>query len=323
MEITAGFFENFENPESVDSASIFNIGCIQVMEAESEIKLVPEPTFTNLKHIMTIGKNGNISFSKSKQIPPKFKKKGAFSCFVGFLTTVETSFILFVKTVKRVRLEAHLIFQVQTLSALNLDTFQVDDDLSKALTAVFSGASLFSYSMDLSNGDSYSHLIEAKIRALNPNFFFVKNLNAIEFSLISGDRGWLVPIIFGQVSKIIIDQSAIYTIYKESLLDYNPVVQEDLNMLSNFFCPTSMRVADVLLVQNERLACHIRVILNNFPGIIIKSERKGNNYFGLNYNANRVYRYFQFMNEFFKCSQLLFFQCKRDDSRAAGHRHQD
>lgn len=305
MEITSAFFENFENPELVDSSLNFNIGCIQVLEYDHEIKLVPEPSFTHLKHIMTIGRNGNISFSKSKQINPKYKKKGAFSLFVGFLSTIETSFVLFVKTVKRVRVEAHLVFQVQSLSALNLESFQPDDDLSKALTTVFNGVSLFSYTMDLSNGDSYVHLLESKVRALNPNFFFVNNLNAIEFSLVSADRGWFVPIIFGQVSKIMIDRSTLYTIYKESLLDCNPVIQEDVNLLSNFFCPTSMRVADLLLFQNERLTCHIRVLINNFPGIITKSERKANNYFGLNYNANRVYRYFQFINEFFRCSQFI------------------
>jgi hypothetical protein len=305
MQAKRELFSRLNTAGIGDSNDIINIGCIEALEFENQVTLVAESNFTNIKHILVISKTGVISIPKDQTVDMGFMKRFTFSLFLGLLNLTDSLYLLFVDRVRAFRFERHLVFEINSIVAYNLNTLLPEIELSDHLSKLFVSSAYFSYSLDLSNSEEYKNVLQASPPQMSPNLFFVNNLNAIEYCMGIVDRGWLVPVIFGQISKILNPKFVMYIVYKESLLDFNLKIQEDICLLSNFFCPTSLRVVDIILVKQASIKYSIRIILNNFPGIIMKSEKKANVYEGLNYNSNRVYRYYQFFNEFFNCSQFI------------------
>jgi hypothetical protein len=299
-------FSRLRTSEVGETNQDMNVGCIEAIEFENRIVLLAEPNFTQIKHGIVIHKDGKIGVHRDEiSDDAKLKKRISFSLFMGLFQIEGRVSLVFVDRVKPIKIEQHFVFEVNSVVAYWLDTFFPDLELSEYLTQTFSGCCYFSFTIDLSNSKDYLNITSAELRPISPNFFFMHNLGLIEMCIGVYDRGWLVPVIYGQITKIVNPKFTMYLIYKESVLDNSSKIREDIYLLSNFFCPTSMRITDILLVQNSQLKSVVRVVLNNYPGIIMSSDRKANSYEGLNYNSNRIYRYYQFFNEFMDCSKFI------------------
>lgn len=301
------YFSRLRTSQVDESSQDMNIGCIEAIEFDTRIVLLAEQSFTQIKHGIVIQKDGRILMHRDEFIEDSVvRKRIPFTLFMGLFQLEDQVYLIFVDRVRTIKIEHHFVFEITSIVAYSLQKFYPEIDLSEYLTQTFNGCGYFSFTMDLSNSNDYCHLMNTDPRPISPNFFFVHNLALIERCISAHDRGWLVPVIYGQITKIVNPKFTMYLIYKESLLDSSSKIREDIYLLSNFYCPTSMRVTDILLVQNSHLKSIIKIILNNYPGIIMKSESKANSYEGLNYNSNRIYRYYQYFNEFMNCSKFIF-----------------
>jgi hypothetical protein len=298
-------FTHLKTKDLGDSSHSLNLGCIEVIEYSDQLVIIAEPEFTGINHIITFDKKAEFGLVKNFTNDSSIKKQIPFSMFLGILELAGGTFFLFVHEVKAVPLERHLAFEVQSIVAYDIDGFLPDFVVSDYFTFLFHQTAYFSYSVDMTNGDDYFDICNVNPRKVAPNFFFMSNLNAIQRFVEVNIRGWMVPLFFGKLTKVAFGHSTMYLIYKKSLLDQAERLKEDINLLSNFYCPSSMKTLDIILVQNGEVKFVARSIANNFPGVFGKSEKRPNVYEGLNYNSNRVHRYYQFFNEYFQCSSFF------------------
>lgn len=305
MENNQNIFRYLKVKDMPNASQPLNLGCVEVIIKPDHIIIGADPEFTGIHRAIHYDRKGEFKLIKDYKFGSQAKGAIRFSLFMGAIEVVGVTFFLFVHEVKVIQIEQHFVFEIQSVMAYDNENFVPDLLISENFTSLFHQSVYFSYSLDLTNGDDYFDICDVKQRRTSPNFFFMTNLNAIRSFLEFQTGEWMVPLCSGKLMKMNISHSTFYIIYKESLLDQSTKLKEDINLLSNFYCPSSMRTLDIILVQQGQVKFVNRVILNNFPGIVVKPEKRPNVYEGLNYNPNRIYRYYQFFNEYFQCSNFL------------------
>ena len=291
----------------------FNCEAVAALETEKYIVLTSNEAITHIKESIIIEKKtGRLLMNKNLK-NKKVIKKVLFSFFMGFLNFKGQTYLIFVHEVKNLKFGRCNVFHISSISVFTLHNFEPDIDLSKILSSYYSIGFMFSYDMDLSDSGNFLAAFKKSKDTFKykRNFVYFVNRYLISVCVNQGFKRWAVPVIYGRLQRevVITDEEkkqTIYFFYKESVLNINPLYQEDRELMEDFYCPTSFSTIDTFIMEDEFLKS-FGLTFNNFPGITEppKSKNKDDFFLG-DVGHKKVSKYYQFMNRYLHSNNFIF-----------------
>lgn len=298
-------------PENPVNAT--NLKCIAALESKDRIVLVAHPKITGIEHPLSIHKDKQTMTFDDDVADLAYTKKLYFSLFIGFISFKETLHLVLADKIKSLKFGHFDVFEISSVTVYAVNTLTPNLDLSQILTEYYKLGFLFSYEIDLTDSINYLSAFDV---AKDPfkyrkNFIYFANRNMVTTCITPTNKEWAMPVIYGRLQHDTIYKEEasiieVYFLYKASVLDINPRYREDMELLEDFYCPTSFHAIDTFVTQ-DNTTTSFGVVFNDFPGVTrtIKLRSKGD-YFTSHISPRKIAKYFEFMKYYTHSTAFIF-----------------
>ena len=225
-----------------------NLSCVCIEETKEFFVITSLKKITNIKNSLIVKKKQRIINSiNPNKLSKRFKirQKKFFSLFVGIFLYKKKAYFIFVErvSIKSFPRKDVDIFEIINVIALSMETFTIDNEITKSFNIIFNKGFFFSYNFDMTKSFTFENIRSFKENK-EPNWLYFTNRGFQKIFFSKKVKEWIVPVIFGMVStkkiKISKDYKSGFTfIHRTSIPDLmnkkkNDPVVKNLTVSNHF-----------------------------------------------------------------------------------------